>query len=208
MLRFIANLKRFYAQVHAVPALAQTSNQIEPQAGTWKTWVSSPKRRLTFVAVTTTLACAVTAVVFATPGSGILSGTVVARASFQDPVDIKIKVNDGRQEVFHVSNAGETVMQQIIFGPGGQSGWHSHPGPVVILVKSGVLTFYSAEGAGCTSRSYSAGQALVDSGQGHVHRAANLSGTENAEVWVTYFDVPPGGAFRIDAAKPPGNCPF
>ena len=166
-----------------------------------------PRRRLRFVAVTTALAGAVTAVVFATPGSGILSGTVVARASFQDPVDIKIKVNDGRQDVFHVPNAGETVMQQIVFAPGGQSGWHSHPGPAVILVKSGVLTFFSAEGAGCTQRSYSAGQALIDAGQGHVHRAANFSATENAEVWVTYFDVPPGVAARVDAADP-GNCPF
>ena len=205
MFRFFANLKRFFALVHIVPALAATSNQIEPQAGTCKTWVTWPRKHLTLVAVITMIASALTAVVLATPASGILSGTVVARASFQDPVDIKIKVNDGRQDVFHVPNAGETVMQQIVFGPGGQSGWHSHPGPVVILVKSGVLTFFSGEAAGCTSRTYSAGQALVDSGQGHVHRAANLSGTENVEVWVTYFDVPPGGDFRIDAANP-GNC--
>lgn len=160
----------------------------------------------TFMAAITALA-GVTALVLATPGSGILSGTVVARANFQDPVDIKIKVNDGRQEVFHVPNAGETVMQQIIIGPGGQSGWHSHPGPAIILVKSGVLTFSEGAGAGCTSRNYSAGQALIDSGQGHVHRASNLSLTENVEVWVTYFDVPPGGAFRIDAANP-ANCPI
>ena len=205
MFGFIANLKPFFALVHVVPALAQTSNQIEPHAGTCTTWVTGPRKQLTLVAVITVLASALTAVVFATPASGILSGTVVARASFQDPVDIKIKVNDGRQDVFHVPNAGETVMQQIVFGPGGQSGWHSHPGPVIILVKSGVLTFFSGEGAGCTSRNYSAGQALIDSGQGHVHRAANLSATENVEVWVTYFDVPPGGAFRIDAANP-GNC--
>lgn len=163
------------------------------------------RRQLTLAAVITLLAGAVTAVVRATPASGILSGTVMARASFQDPVDIKIKVQDGRQEVIHAPNVGETVIHQIIFGPGGQGGWHSHPGPVVILVKSGVLTVFSGEGVGCVSRSYSAGQAFVERGQGHVHRAANLSGTENAEVWVTYFDVPPGGAFRIDAADP-GNC--
>jgi quercetin dioxygenase-like cupin family protein len=166
-----------------------------------------PRRQLTFVAVITALAGAVTAVVLATPASGILSGTVVARATFQDPVDIKFKLKDGRQDVFHVPNAAETVMQQIIIGPGGQTGWHSHPGPVVVLVKSGVLTFFSRENAGCASRNYSAGQAFIDSGQGHVHLAANQSVTENVELWVTYFDVPPGGAFRIDAANP-GGCPF
>jgi hypothetical protein len=40
-----------------------------------------------------------------------------------------------------------------------------------------------------------------------VHLAANRSTTENVELWATYFDVPPQGAFRLDAANP-GNCPF
>jgi quercetin dioxygenase-like cupin family protein len=97
-------------------------------------------------------------------------------------------------------------MQQIVFGPGGQSGWHSHPGPVVVIVKSGTLTFYSGDGA-CTAREYSAGQSFIDSGQGHVHIARNLSQTENVEIWVTYFDVPVGGSPRIDA-NDPGNCIF
>ena len=163
------------------------------------------RRQLTLVAASIVLAGAVAGVVLATPSSGILSGTVVARASFQEPVDIKIKVSDGHEEVIHLPNARETVVQQIIFGPGGQGGWHSHPGPAVILVKSGVLTVFSGEGTGCTSRNYSAGQALIDSGQGHVHRPVNLSATENVEVWVMYLDVPPGGAFRIDAVNP-GTC--
>jgi quercetin dioxygenase-like cupin family protein len=164
-----------------------------------------PRRQLKVAAMITALAGALTAVVLATPSSGILSGTVIARANFQDPVDIKIKIHDGHKEVIQVSHAGETVLQQIIFEPGGQSGWHSHPGPAIILIKSGSLMFFSAEGGTCTSRTYSAGQAVVDSGQGHVHRAANMSATENAEVWVTYFDVPSDGVFRIDAANP-ANC--
>jgi hypothetical protein len=56
-------------------------------------------------------------------------------------------------------------------------------------------------------RTYSAGQAFVDSGQGHVHIARNLNPSQNTELWAIYFDVPPGGAFRIDAPAP-GNCPF
>jgi hypothetical protein len=43
--------------------------------------------------------------------------------------------------------------------------------------------------------------------EGHVHMARNLSATENVEVWVTYFDVPPGRSPRVDAADP-GNCGF
>ncbi len=97
-------------------------------------------------------------------------------------------------------------MQQIVIAPGGNTGWHSHPGPVVVLIKSGVMTFYSGEDGTCESRTYSAGQAFIDSGQGHVHIARN-EGSENLELWATYFDVPPGGAFRLDAPDP-GVCGF
>lgn len=143
----------------------------------------------------------------ATTSSGILSGTVVARAAFQDAVDLKFKIDGDPKEVIHVAQAQETVMQQIVIGPGGHTGWHSHPGPVVVLITSGALTFYSGDDPSCTPRTYSAGQAFVDSGQGHVHIARNLNQTQNVVLWATYFDVPPGAPFRIDAANP-GNCSF
>ena len=197
---------------------------------TWKQSVAL----LTAVAVISAL---LAAAAMATPASGIVSGTVMARASFVDAVDIKLKVSPhsdstagswmgrggekgnqhqqdsepettaNRPEVIRVTDARETVMQQIVIGPGGQTGWHSHPGPAIVLVKAGELTFYSAESGQCSSRTFSAGQAFIDSGQGHVHAARNLSLTQNTELWVTYFDVPPGQAFRLDAPDP-GICTF
>ena len=145
-------------------------------------------------------------VAMATPGFRVLSAAVVARAAFVDPVDIKFKVDGGAQEVIQARDAQDTVMQQIVIAPGGHTGWHSHPGPVVVLVKTGALTFYSAHDSTCAPRTYTAGQAFIDSGQGHVHIGRNES-TENLELWATYFDVPPGGAFRINMPNP-GNCGF
>jgi quercetin dioxygenase-like cupin family protein len=144
--------------------------------------------------------------VLATPSSGVTS-QIAARAVFLDPVDVKFNVHtaEGR-EVIQVREAQETVMQEIVITPGGHTGWHSHPGPVVVLVKSGTLTFYSGDDSTCTGRPYSAGQAFIDSGQGHVHIARN-EGTENLVLWATYFDVPVGGATRVDATNP-GNCAF
>ena len=162
---------------------------------------------LVFVGVVAVSVVAVAAVL--TPGSGILSAPILARASFADPTDLTFVVVKGHhQEVTNVPNARETVMQQIVIAPGGHTGWHSHPGPGVVLVKAGVVTFYqvSGEGGECTRRTYSAGQAFFDGGPGHVQIARN-EGSENNEVWVTYFDVPHGGAFRIDAPDP-GNCSF
>jgi hypothetical protein len=168
--------------------------------------VTITKKRLELAAISVVVLTTLTVVVFATPASGVV-GTILVRASFADPVDIKFKVQEGHmQEIIHVPNAKETVMQQIVIAPGGTTGWHSHPGPAVALVKTGELTLFSSEDPTCTGHSFSAGQGFVDSGQGHVHTARNL--TQNpTEVWVTYFDVPPGGAVRLDAPAPT-NCGF
>jgi quercetin dioxygenase-like cupin family protein len=131
----------------------------------------------------------------------------MARAGFADPVDIKLKIQEGqRQEIIQVRGAQDTVMQQIVIAPGGSTGWHSHPGPAIVLVKAGELTLYSSEDPTCTGRTYTAGQAFVDSGQGHVHIARNLAQSQT-ELWVTYLDVPPGESVRIDAPDP-GTCGF
>lgn len=165
------------------------------------------KRRLVLVVIAAAVPAVLAGAALATPGFGILSAPVLARASFVDPVDIKFKVGGLDADIIHVRDAQETVMQQIVIGPGGHTGWHSHPGPAVVLIKSGELTLYSSDDPTCTGRTYTAGQAFVDSGQGHVHIARNLSQTQNTEVLVTYFDVPVGGLFRIDAANP-GICSF
>ncbi len=146
-------------------------------------------------------------VAVATPGSGVLSAPVQARATFVDPTGVKFTIRGPNPRVIQVNKAQENVIQQIVIAPGGTTGWHSHPGPVVVLIKSGQMSFYDSEDPTCTVRTYAAGQAFIDVGQGHVHIARNESATENLELWATYFDVPPGGVFRIDAPNP-GTCSF
>ncbi len=146
--------------------------------------------------------------VLATPSSGIVSAAVLARGGFVYPVDLllKFKPPGERQEVIHVRDARQTVMQQIVIAPGGTTGWHSHPGPVVVLVKAGELTLYSADDPACAPRTYTAEQSFIDTGQGHAHIAFNTA-EENTELLVTYFDVPAGMPFRLDAPDP-GHCGF
>ncbi len=179
------------------------------------------QRRLAVLVIVAAVPTVVVGAALATRPSGIVTAPVVARASFVDSVDIKFKIQGQkskgggqRQEVIHVRDAQETVMQQIVIAPGGNTGWHSHPGPVVVLVKSGTLAFYDEGDPTCTSRTYTAGQAFVDSGQGHVHIARNLSQSQNLELWATYFDVPPAppgappnAGIRIDVPDP-GVCSF
>ena len=170
----------------------------------FRTTLSAPKLAFFIIAAAVTA----TGAIFLTPGTGV-SSTTATRASFVDPTDIKIKVGLNTKEVIHVPNAAQTVMHKITIKPAidnggipGSTGWHSHPGPVVVLIESGVMTFYDDD---CSVRTYTAGQAFVDSGQGHVHIARN-EGNVDLVLAATYFDVPVGGAFRIDVDPAPATC--
>ena len=161
-----------------------------------------------FALATIVAVVSATSVAFAfTAGKGVIIRNDFVRAGFVDPTDLKLKVADHRgTEVIHVPNAKETVFQQVVIEPGGYTGWHSHPGPVLVLVKHGELSFYDGEDPTCTARIYKAGQAFIDRGQGHIHIGRN-EGSENLELWSAYLDVPPGEAFRIDVPAP-GTCAF
>ena len=131
---------------------------------------------------------------------------ILARGDFVERVDVKIKAATGRGLV--VSNApgaGEVVVQEIVIAPGGTTGWHSHPGPVVVVVKAGALTYVTQDHGVCVEKTYPAGKAFVDPGQGNAHTAFNRSG-ENLVLIATYFDVPVGGNQRIDVPVPPAAC--
>jgi quercetin dioxygenase-like cupin family protein len=141
----------------------------------------------------------------ATPPAGIESAPVVARGAFPERVDLSFRLRGTRgRDVIHVRDAAQTVVQQIRLTAGGHTGWHSHHGPVVVVVQQGELTVVENEHGSCVERTYSAGQTFVDAGGGSVH-SARATGAATTELWATYFDVPPGASPRIDAADP-GGC--
>jgi len=98
----------------------------------------------------------------------------------------------------------DIAVQRIAFQPGGQSGWHSHPGPVFISVVEGTMTFYESDDPNCTPTVRHAGEGFLDVGD-HAHIARNE--TSDAATNVVTYLVPPGAALRIDQPNP-GNCPF
>ncbi len=141
-----------------------------------------------------------------TPPESIVSAPFLARGDFVESVGVKVKFErDGNIVVSNAPDAGEVVVQEITIAPGGTTGWHSHPGPVVVVVKAGTLTYIRDAGGECVSTPYSAGKAFVDPGQGHAHTAYNL-GAENLVLYATYFDVPVGGSVRIDVPVVPDAC--
>lgn len=98
----------------------------------------------------------------------------------------------------------DIVVANVVVTPGGHSGWHYHPGPVLVVVKTGAITFYHGNDPTCTGTVHPAGTAFVEA-HADVGIARN-EGTVDATVVATFF-VPAGGPTRIDAPAP-GNCAF
>ena len=86
---------------------------------------------------------------------------------------------------------------------GGYSGWHFHPGPVLVLVKTGTLTIYHADDPQCRGTVYPAGTTFIEGTTPHIVRNEGAVTSE----FVGVFFVPAGQPRRIEADVP-GNCPF
>jgi quercetin dioxygenase-like cupin family protein len=131
------------------------------------------------------------AVVVASPGSGITSvsnradGTADGRFKVNIPGTIKLEAH-GDLRVFD---------QELTILPAGHTGWHSHPGPVLVTVKSGTFRYQNPD---CSYTDYTAGQTVVDEGGGHVHIGRNPSGSASTDLSITYL-VPPGVPLRSEA---------
>jgi len=121
----------------------------------------------------------------ATPGSGV-SSEVIATGSTDQPLRV------------HTKRPTDLVFARVTLQPGGYTGWHTHPGPLLVVVESGTLTHYDRH---CHVRTLRAGQAFQEpAGSRHVHMGTNKT---NAPVVleVTYI-VPAGGPLRDDAPAP------
>lgn len=98
----------------------------------------------------------------------------------------------------------DVYVNHVTVAPGGNSGWHTHPGPSVVVIKTGTATVYDSDGSSCPATAYAAGTGFVDAGGGHVHLVANLGSTP-LEIYA--FQVIPHGDPRVISAPQPANCP-
>jgi quercetin dioxygenase-like cupin family protein len=152
---------------------------------------------------------AIVGVVLATPISGVTT-TTFAVGRF-DNIDAKTLTDidptasvDYWQARINTKRSTDVYMLENRIAPGGTFGWHSHPGPSIVLVKSGTLTLYRGADQTCTPQVVEAGSGFVDDG-GDIHMVRN-EGTVDTVVYVVSL-VPAGFPRRIDEPAP-GNCPF
>ena len=91
----------------------------------------------------------------------------------------------------------EMYFQDLVIGPGDYTGWHSHPGLLLITMKEGSIDFYNKD---CTKTTYTAGQSFSEGADPH---AAVNTGSINARLLVAYV-IKSGEPRRIERPQP--NC--
>jgi quercetin dioxygenase-like cupin family protein len=153
------------------------------------------------VATVGAAACGVVAAAaLASPPSGFTPTNLVPEAEIAE----SFHVNSDRIKL-QTKSPADVRVQRVDIAPGGRSGWHHHPGVVIVAVETGTVTYVDAD---CHATSYGAGSpngsVFVESGD-EPHEARNLT-DQPATVYATFVapDADPG-VFRIE--DPLINCP-
>jgi quercetin dioxygenase-like cupin family protein len=144
----------------------------------------------------------------ATPPSPEVITTPIGTGRFTNiDTSVKTDIDPGTPTKFwrariKTKRASDLYVLQNTIPPGKTFGWHSHPGPSLVIVKSGTASVYLAADPTCRPHVVPAGSGFVD--QGHdVHVVRNEGSVDLVTVVVSL--VPAGFARRIDEPSP-GNC--
>ncbi len=88
----------------------------------------------------------------------------------------------------HLDEESTMVVAEVVWAPGGTSGWHRHPGVVLVSMLEGdVEVTWERD---CVPRTYSDGQGFFDPGV--IHNADNLSDDEGARALAVFLGIPDG----------------
>ena len=151
----------------------------------------------------------VSGVAVATPATVGFVSEILGRSFFER---IRVSTAHGDDDVVTANlvkilakDPSDVYMVRNTVAPGANSGWHTHPGPSIVMVTSGVASVYEGDDPSCTPVTVPAGTGFIDAGGTHVHMVRNAGAAPL--VTVAFQIVPTGVARRIDAVNP-GYCQF
>src|SRR5438128_451907 len=131
------------------------------------------------VAVTTAAGLAGSALIAAPAGATASSGftaTQISKGVFGE-LDLNADKIDSWDLKLKTKADSDVYVTRNAIAAGGQSGWHTHPGPSLITVTVGEITVYEGDNPACAPTVFRAGEhGSIDIGSGHSHLIRNESG--------------------------------
>jgi quercetin dioxygenase-like cupin family protein len=131
----------------------------------------------------------------ATGPAGVVSNVELAKGRTISTLKESIKVGAEWTVTLEDSGQSEIYFQDLIIGPGGYTGWHSHPGLLLITIKEGGIDFYNKD---CVKTIYTTGQSFTEGADPH---AVVNTGSVNARLLVAYI-IKSGESRRIERSQP------
>jgi hypothetical protein len=161
-------------------------------------------------------------VALGTPGQGVTPGPFHARGSAPS-----LRINDESMRLsLKAKSPLDVQVVSATIAPNGFTGWHTHNGPSIAIVKSGQLTAYvpassrrgdddddddnGGRGPACEVSVYNAGTAFVHPKGPHNYKntARAADGTAVATEFYIFYFLPPGTSPAPDNTTPvPAGCP-
>lgn len=157
------------------------------------------RRRAAIATVSVAASAVAVTAALASPPFGFHATNLVAEAELPAPVHLK-----SDRIKFKTKGPIDVRVQSVTIDPGGRSGWHHHPGMVIVAVQTGRVTVLDAA---CNATAYGPdspnGSVFIESGDepGEVRNTTDTPAT----VYATFIapDADPG-VFRIEDAP---ACP-
>jgi quercetin dioxygenase-like cupin family protein len=125
-----------------------------------------------------------------------LNVTPLALATLDGPVRL-----DNAGIEMHMRAARDALTARLEFAAHGTTGWHTHPGPVIVQVASGTLTLTRSGRHGCVSETFGPGSGFIEQGD-LVHQAS--AGDEPVVVYATFLARPGTTQYLTPVAAPAG----
>lgn len=137
-------------------------------------------------------AALVVPIALGSPGSGAMTTVLGHRATLSESV----QMNEDRIK-FQTKDATDLQTQTITFTPGSYSGWHHHPGVIMVIVESGEVTVHDEN---CQTMTYGPKEVFIEGGAAPMQ--VSNEGSTNAVVFATQV-APAGSQFRLEDDPPP-----
>jgi quercetin dioxygenase-like cupin family protein len=123
------------------------------------------------------------------PPGNVSTGTLVGASS------VNVLSVDAFTRAINQAHGTNAVLTHNRFTPGQSTGWHTHPGPNIVLVVGGSLTLTDEH---CNVTTYGDGKAFATGLD--VHQA--VAGASGADFYSLYFLPEDATVLRTDASPP------
>ena len=166
------------------------------------------KTRTRLLIAAITVACVIVGVAVGTPIVGLNFANIIANgntaAGSTTHSTVKLPPVAGQEPgdddsewhgMLYLSGPTNVLMQDVDYFAGGHTGWHSHPGILVLTVVSGSLEWYDAN---CNKTVYNAGDSFTENTAIHYFRNV---GTADVHLTTAYI-LAAGQPRRIDQPAP------